>query len=85
MEAQIPFKEILRRLIGVYVILQFFNKHDEIGGILTAVTDDGKITLRLQDEIYTHIDFIEYVIIPHQEGNAERASPLTRALNARLP
>ena len=69
----------------MYIILQFFNKHDEIGGVLTAVADDGKITLRLQDEIYTHIDFIEYVIIPHQEGNAERASPLTRALNARLP
>lgn len=48
------------------------------------MTDDGNLTLRLQDDIYTHIDFIEHVIIPHQEGDEERASPLTRALNARL-
>ena len=78
-ENDVSFKETLQRLIGVYVIIFFANKpNDERGGFVRSVEDDGKVVFWMEGEFYTHISFIDYVVIPN-EDKAE-GSPLSNAL-----
>ncbi len=76
---EVSFKETLRRLIGVYVIIYFINKpNDEIGGVIKSIDDDGKVVFGLDDEFNTHITFIDHIVIPNEDKAEE--SPLSKAL-----
>lgn len=77
-EKNITFEETLKRLIGVYVIIRFINPHDELGGILKAVDDEGKVTFEMDGDMSTHITFIDHVVIPNEDK--ARESPLAHAL-----
>ena len=74
------FREILQRLTGVYVYLDIL-PNDRIGGVIQSIDRQGKVTLRLDGDITTHVCFIQSATIPNQDEDRCNESPLSAALH----
>ncbi|MCB0289231.1 MAG: hypothetical protein KDH97_03135 [Calditrichaeota bacterium] len=73
------FREILQRLTGVYVYLDIL-PNDRIGGVIQSIDRQGKVTLRLDGDITTHVCFIQSVTVPNRDEERCTESPLSAAL-----
>ena len=72
------FTEILKRLLGVYVILHIM-PNDCIGGIIKSVEDNGKVKFGMNWDMTTNTKFIQRVVIPNEDDDRCTESPLSIA------
>lgn len=74
------FREILQCLSGAYVYLDIL-PNDRISGVFQSIDRKGKVTLRLDGDITTHVCFIQSVTIPNQDEDRCNESPLSTVLH----
>ena len=75
----LSFREILQCLTGVYIYLDIL-PNDRISGVFKLIDQQGKVTLRQDGDITTHVCFIQSVTIPNQDEELCKESPLSAAL-----
>lgn len=75
----VSFKETLKRLKGVYVILNIL-PNDRVGGIIKAVEENGKVTFGMNWDMTTNTKFIKSAVIQNEDDDTAKESPLTMTI-----
>ena len=76
----VPFRKIIKRLTGVYAILNIV-PNDSIGGVIKSIDKTGIVTFGMNQDMTTNVRFIRSVTIPNEDEDRAIESPLFASLN----